>query len=98
MSPQNLKETDTIITLLNKAINIFQEIDDISSEVIAKCFLSRMYLQVRDIQLAKEIYNSSSNANQDLTRKTLFASPYLQNILLTTLAKWLFWVHGDKHS
>ncbi len=87
---QDFKETDTMTTLLKKAINIFHEIDDISSEVIAKCFLVRLHLQNKDIELAKKIYTSASSANKDLIRKTCFASPYLQNTLLTTLAKLHF--------
>ncbi len=83
-------ETTEIANILDKAIEIFREYGDKSSEVIAKCYLVRLNLYEEKINLAQEFYKSAYDVNQELSQTASFSSPYLKNILLSTLAKLKF--------
>lgn len=90
------REVAEISSILEKVVTIFKEYGDKSSEVIAKCYLAKLYLYEGKINLAQDLYKSACEVNHERSQKSSFSSPYLNNILLSTLAKFKF-MTGEFH-
>jgi len=81
-----------VTSILQESINVFKQIDDKSSEVIANCHLVKLYLylHIEKNTVARRFYDNAYSINQKLSQETSFSSPYLKNLLLTILAKLNF--------
>jgi tetratricopeptide (TPR) repeat protein len=87
------KDSD-IVDILKDVISAFQQIGDISSEVLSSCYLAKLYSYTKEPILAKKYYKSSNTVYQELSKNTHFKSPYLQNVLFNTSARLSF-MTGD---
>lgn len=76
-----------IINTLENVIDDFKILRDSSSELIASCYLTKLYLYIGKKDLAKKYYDFTNASYKTRSREAHFSSPYLQDILFKTSAK-----------